>query len=175
MVGDVDAVQGDPAAVDLVEPHDQVDQRGLAGAGRPDDGDRLAGRGDQRQVVDQRGLRVVAEGHVLELHPPARGLHPRPGRPGPAICSSASRNSKTRSAEATPDCSTFAIDASWVNGWVNCREYWMNACTSPRLMLPGGDPQPADHRDRDVGEVPDEHHRRHDDAGDELRAEASDW
>ena len=36
----------------------------------------------------------------------------------------------------------------------------------------GGDPQPADDGDDDVVEVPDEHHRRHDDAADELRPEA---
>ena len=36
----------------------------------------------------------------------------------------------------------------------------------------GGDPQPTDHGDDDVVEVPDEHHRRHDDAADELGPEA---
>lgn len=30
----------------------------------------------------------------------------------------------------------FAIDAICVNGWVNCREYWMNACTSPSVSAP---------------------------------------
>jgi hypothetical protein len=29
-----------------------------------------------------------------------------------------------------------AIDATWVSGWVNWREYWMNAWTSPRLIDP---------------------------------------
>ncbi len=52
------------------------------------------------------------------------------------VCSSASSTSKTRSAEATPDCSRLAIDASWVSGWVNIRVYWMKACTSPRFMVP---------------------------------------
>ncbi len=33
--------------------------------------------------------------------------------------SSASSSSKTRSADATPDCSRLAIDAIWVSGWVN--------------------------------------------------------
>ena len=35
-----------------------------------------------------------------------------------------------------PDCITLNIEASWVSGWVNWREYWMNACTSPRDMAP---------------------------------------
>ncbi len=48
-----------------------------------------------------------------------------------ASCSSASSSSKIRSAEATPDCTRLAIDATWVSGIENCREYWMNACTSP--------------------------------------------
>jgi hypothetical protein len=28
------------------------------------------------------------------------------------------------------------MEATCVSGWVNCREYWMNACTSPRLIEP---------------------------------------
>ena len=51
-----------------------------------------------------------------------------------ASCSGASRTSNTRSAEATPDCRRLAIDATWVRGWVNCREYWMKAWTSPRVI-----------------------------------------
>jgi hypothetical protein len=35
----------DAPAVEFVEPHDQVHQRGLAGAGGADDGDGLAGLG----------------------------------------------------------------------------------------------------------------------------------
>ena len=26
--------------------------------------------------------------------------------------------------------------ATWVSGWLNCREYWMNACTPPRERAP---------------------------------------
>ena len=62
--------------------------------------------------------------------------------------------------------------ATWVSGWLNCREYWMNACTSPSDSAPGGDPQRADDRDQHVVEVADEHHRRLDRAGDELGPEA---
>ena len=28
------------------------------------------------------------------------------------------------------------MDASCVSGWVNWREYWMNACTSPMFIWP---------------------------------------
>ena len=34
------------------------------------------------------------------------------------------------------------MDATWVNGWVNWREYWMNACTSPRLIVPDATRRP---------------------------------
>ena len=30
----------------------------------------------------------------------------------------------------------FAIEATWVSGWVNWREYWMKACTSPSEIWP---------------------------------------
>ena len=69
----------------------------------------------------------------------SNATRPRVGfsRPGSsARSSSTSSTSNTRSAEATPDCSRLAIEASWVSGWVNIRLYWMNACTSPRFMVP---------------------------------------
>ena len=64
---DVEAVQADLAAVDLVEAHDQVHQCRLAGAGGADDRDRLPGPGRQRQVGDQRLVGAVGEGDVVEL------------------------------------------------------------------------------------------------------------
>ena len=67
-VARIHAVDGDRTALDLIEAHEQVDQRGLAGAGRADDGDRLAGLGLQRQVLDQRLGRIVAELDVVEAH-----------------------------------------------------------------------------------------------------------
>lgn len=51
-------------------------------------------------------------------------------------CSSASSSSYTRSAEATPDWTRFAIDATCVSGIENWREYWMKACTSPIDRVP---------------------------------------
>ena len=65
----VDAVDRDPPAVDLVEAHQQVDEGRLAGAGRPDDGDRLAGVGDEVEVLDERLVGLVAERDVLERRP----------------------------------------------------------------------------------------------------------
>ena len=70
---DVLAVERDRPAVQLVEPHDQVDQGRLAGARRADDGDRLAGLGHQGEVLDKRAVLVIREGHVLELDSAAHG------------------------------------------------------------------------------------------------------
>jgi hypothetical protein len=35
-----------------------------------------------------------------------------------------------------PDWNMFAIDASWLSGIENWREYWMKACTAPSVMAP---------------------------------------
>ncbi len=56
--------------------------------------------------------------------------------------SGSSSRANTRSAEATPDCSRLIIEATCVSGWVNCREYWMNACTSPMLSVPDATRRP---------------------------------
>ena len=49
---------------------------------------------------------------------------------------SSMRTGVPESAEATPLCMRLAIEATWVSGWVNWREYWMKAWTSPRLIVP---------------------------------------
>ena len=109
----------------------------------------------------------MLEGHL----PPAYGGAARRSAAS-AGSSSASSSSKTRSAEATPDWSRFIIEATVVSGWVNWRVYCTNACTSPSDSDPLATRSAADDRDHDVVEVPDEHHRRHDQPGHELGAEA---
>src|SRR4051795_13114377 len=59
-----------------------------------------------------------------------------------ALCSSASRNSMTRSNEAMPDWKTFIIDANCVNGMEKLREYWMKAWMSPTVMAPDATRKP---------------------------------
>ena len=58
----------DGAGVDLVEAHQQVDDRGLAGAGRADDGQHLARSDVGVEVVDQRPVRLVPERYAVESH-----------------------------------------------------------------------------------------------------------
>ena len=174
---DVDPVERDPPRAQLVEPHHQVDQRRLAGPGRPDDRDGLP-RVDRRATAPRsaaaprRSERDPVEDHLAVRDLARREVRrPRLSRPSSPVSSSASRSSKTRSADATPDWSRLTIEASWVSGWVNWREYWMNACTSPRLIAPEATRSPPSTATSDVVEVPDEHHHRHDQPGDELRSE----
>ena len=157
------------ARVDVVEPHQQVDQRRLAGAGRPRRSPPSRRAGPPGSGPRSAGCRV-AERDVAELHVPG-GVPAAWPCSTSGLCSSASSSSNTRSAGRDPDCSRFVIDASCVIGIVNCREYWMNACTSPGSSTrsrPGSRRSPRSH----VVQVRDERHRRLDDPGDELRPEA---
>ena len=65
--GDVLAVDLDRSGVGLVEPQDQVEHRGLAAAGRPDQRGHLAGLGDEGHAADDDLARPIAEAHVVEL------------------------------------------------------------------------------------------------------------
>ena len=57
----VDAVEPDGTAVDLVEPHEEIDDRRLARARRSDDRDRLPRSHVEREVFDQRLVGQIAE------------------------------------------------------------------------------------------------------------------
>ena len=94
------------------------------------------GLGDERERLDERPFGVVGERDVVELDPPAHRCGSVLGSAASGLCSSASRNSSTRSSEAMPDWNTFIIDASWVSGIENWREYWMNAWMSPTVIAP---------------------------------------
>src|SRR5664280_3849591 len=67
-LSDVDAVNADRACVYLVEAHQQVDDRGLAGTGRADDGQDLTRSNVRVQVLDQRPVRLVPERYAVESH-----------------------------------------------------------------------------------------------------------
>ena len=59
--------------------------------------------------------------------------------------------------------------ATWVSGWLNCLEYWMNAWHGAQGQRARCHLERPDHGHQDVVEVSDEHHRRLDRARDELR------
>ena len=71
-LADVDAVDRDPAALHVVEPQQQVDQRRLARAGGADDADALAGADLEADTSLQHAVwlavvrRVVREPDVVE-------------------------------------------------------------------------------------------------------------
>ena len=67
-VADVDAVDRDAAAGDVVEARHQVDDRRLAAARRAHERDHLAGLGVDVDVAQDGADGVVAEGDVLETH-----------------------------------------------------------------------------------------------------------
>jgi len=79
----VDAVDSNATVVDLVEAQEQVHERRLARAGGADDRHGLAGLDVQREVLDERSVRDVAERHVFERDVAARVLqHDRRDRVG---------------------------------------------------------------------------------------------
>ena len=64
-IPDIGAGHLDAATVHIIEPHKQVDQGGLAAAGRAYDGNALAGLHIQRKPFDERAVGQVAEGNIL--------------------------------------------------------------------------------------------------------------
>ena len=66
-LADVDAVDQNRAALDLVEAADQIDDRTLARAGGAHQGDGLPGLGSERDVLQDPVLFMVGEKDVAEL------------------------------------------------------------------------------------------------------------
>jgi len=75
-IADVPPVDRDPPLGDVVEARDQVDDRGLAAAGRAQQSHRLARLRDKAHVVQDRLPALeVTEGHILKGHPPRDRRH----------------------------------------------------------------------------------------------------
>ena len=67
-VADIDAVEQDAALVDLIEAHEQIDQRRFAAARGTDDRDVTAARNAEREVPDQRLFGHIGEADVPDFH-----------------------------------------------------------------------------------------------------------
>src|SRR5690606_319449 len=65
-VANVVIVDRHAALQHVVEARDQVDNGGLAGAGRAEQGDDLSGRGVQRHVVQNFPTAKIGEGNVFQ-------------------------------------------------------------------------------------------------------------
>ena len=64
----IHAVDQNASLIHVIEAGDQVDERGFARAGRPDNRDDLARRDVQTDVVQHGMIGIVAECDALELH-----------------------------------------------------------------------------------------------------------
>ena len=67
-VADILTVDRDAAAADVIKAEQQPRDRRLAGARRPDDRHRLAGRHLEPDALEDRALRIVGKPHILETH-----------------------------------------------------------------------------------------------------------
>ena len=103
-VGEVDAVDGDPAGGRGDEAEQQAEQRALAGAAGPDDGDPLAGPDGQGHVPQRGGplVRARSTRSKPDLAPAPAGHAGRPRRPGGA--GAARGRSTPRPARPAPPC-----------------------------------------------------------------------
>ena len=66
VVAHVVAVDDDAAFAHVIEAEQQAGERGFSGAGRPDDGDLVAGGHGEIDALEDFAFRLVAEMHVLE-------------------------------------------------------------------------------------------------------------
>ena len=65
-VAGIDAIERDSTLVDVIEPHQQIHDGGLAGTSRTDDRHRLARLDTDVHVIDEGLVGQVAERHVVE-------------------------------------------------------------------------------------------------------------
>ena len=73
---DVHPVHENASALRVVEPHEEVHERRLAGARWSDDGRHRSRLDDDVHILEKLGAVLVAEHHLLELHFAARfGKH----------------------------------------------------------------------------------------------------
>ena len=79
--GDVLPIDADRAALHIVKAHQQGDQRGLPGAGVPDQADPLAGLDGQAQLLEHRSGTIVGKGTPVEGDLPAARPECPPRRP----------------------------------------------------------------------------------------------
>ena len=103
-VADVDAVDGDPAAGDVVQARHQRGQRGLAGAGGADDRDGLAGRDLEVDVAQHRLVGCVGEGEADVLEAQVAARRSTTARSPPTMSGSVSKISRIRSAAVIASC-----------------------------------------------------------------------
>ncbi len=137
---DVDAVEEDLSALDVVEAEEQRDQSGLAGAGVADDGDGLAGGDAEGDIAEDPvvfggfGFVGVAEPDVAEFDFAARGFE-ADGVGGRDAGAGSSRSLKMRSEAAMADCRMLNFS---LRSWIGRKKrvaYIVKAVRTPRLRV----------------------------------------
>ncbi len=159
--------------VDVVEPHQQIHQRRLARAGRPDDRHRAARFGHQRQVLDHRCAGPVAEVDVLGTRPGPRGRRPgrqRHGRVRRLFLGVEQIENPLRAGHPGLQRVVHAGDLG--QRLVELADVLDERLDAAQGDLARRDLDTADHRHRHVAEVADERGGRPDQSGKELRAKA---
>ncbi len=170
-LADVLAVHEDTAAVEFVEPHDEVHEGRLAGAGRPDDRDRLTRFDPERQIADERTLGRVGEGDVVE-HDRAVAVDRcgGVGRIGVLLVFVEQFEHALGRGGARLDHRGHAAELGEGLGEL-LRVLDEGLHVAEAQLPPRGDHEPAEHGDADVGQVSDEHHAGHDRVRQELGLE----
>ena len=123
-------------------------------------------------MLDQRLVRVVGERHVLELDPAVRVVEGGRLRRASGALLGGVEHVEDPLGRGHP-----GLEQVGHRGDLGQRLGELARVLDERLHVTqahraAGHPEAADDGDDDVVEVPDEHHRRHDDAADELGAEA---
>ena len=174
-VADVDAVDQDRAAGDVVEPRQQVDQRRLAGAAAADDRDHLAGADRERHAA-QRAAAVA----VVVAERARRGTRSRRGTAAAArrralrrtsVC--VSSISKIRSDAAIACCRLALTRLSFLTGPYIRSSAAMNEVNSPAVRRPVRDLAAAVPQRAGNGDAAEELHQRRQHAT--ARASPSCW
>ena len=102
---DVDAVDRNAAARDVVEPQQQIDQRRLAGPGGADNADALARPNLEADVPQHEVVVVVRKPDMVEDDVRPAGAGRRAGAAGDSTATGSSSSLKIRSDEAIAACS----------------------------------------------------------------------
>ena len=176
--GNVHAVEGDATAIDVVEAHEEVDQGGLAGPRGPHDGDSLAGLDAQRQVADELDVGVVGEADAVHLdHSAVRGPRCLLGRRARIIDVIGALLLGVEKLEDPLGAGRAGLDggghpAELPQGLGELLGVLDERLHVAQAQAAARDHEPAEDRDHDIGQIPDDLHDRHHEAGQELGAQA---
>ncbi|MNH91728.1 hypothetical protein D3C73_442960 [compost metagenome] len=173
-ISNVETVDDNLAAADFIEAHQQVDQRRFAGTGWPYNGNGLSGADLNVHVFNQNSIFLVAEFHMTEFNRAFFCIHWAFGQGRTDFRNFLLFIQKLKY--------TFCRSNRRLNnvGNIGClrnRHGELARILDKCLNVPDinnlfGDKNTANHTHQHITQVPDEHHQRHDNTGNELRPPA---